>query len=224
MNVLDALAVQVVACADFPGNRPYGVAKPWGATALYFNPDDPLFRVDGAAILNEAAKPETGGYFPCIYFVVPRGGDGRAFAEKCSAKVTALGGSPHVAAVLFDNEKVPLDFQRAYMDRWDELRPWRPTIYSVEPFQDATQNDYFRMLRRNNATGTRCRKVTHQDYFGGMQPQKPNDVADYLRVRGVPDDDLCPTIDPAQPASYIASAAACGQRGLVLFEAGRIPR
>jgi len=223
VNVLDTLGCQVVKCSNHAGNRPYAAVQPWGVQALYFNgngSEDPLFAVDGPLILRETAQL---GLVPCVYFVVPRDTvGGAAYADRCSAKLTTLGGVERVAAVLFDVEKVPLGFQAAFLDRWDERRPWRPTMFSVEPFQDASQNDYARMLRRNQ-TGQRVRKVTHQDYFGGMQPKRPDDVAEYLRVRGLSDDDLCPTIDPAQPARIIGQALACAERGAVLFESGRLP-
>jgi hypothetical protein len=223
VNVLDQLGCQVVKCSNHAGNRPYTAVQAWGVQALYFNAngtEDPIFAVDGALILRETAQLEL---TPCVYFVVPRESvGGAAFADRCSAKLTSLGGVEHAAAVLFDVEKVPLGFQAALLDRWDQVRPWRPTMFSVEPFQDATQNDYARMLRRNQ-TGRRVRKVTHQTYHGGMEPLRPNSTAEYLRVRGLADDDLCPTIDPAQPSRIIGQALACNERGAVLFESGRLP-
>lgn len=225
-HLLDTLGCQVVKCSNHGGNRPFQTIAPWDVQTVYFNGNDagvidPLFLIDGAAILRETRNDH--GLIPAVYFVVPKTSTGgKGFADKCSALVTTLGGVERVEVVMFDNEKVPLTFQAEYMDRWDQLRPWRPTIYSVEPIQDESVNDYARMLRRNQS-GQRVRKVTFQCYQGGMQPLQPRDVrrAQFGTAR-LQDDDICPTIDPAQPAAYIASAAACGSRGMVLFESARI--
>jgi hypothetical protein len=225
VNVLDTLACEVV---SYTSRRPWAYLEAWGIQALYFNAngDDARFEAEHELIAVECDRRRVAF---CIWFNVPRETTGgRKFAETCSKRVTELGGAARVAAVMFDNEKVPLEFQDDYMPRWDELRPWRDTLYSVEPGQDETQNRYATMLARNPAglktLGRRVRKVTFQNYHDKMQPLDPLEVRtnSYGPAR-VPDDELCPTIDPAQPAPYIASAAACGLRGLMLFESGRIP-
>jgi hypothetical protein len=236
MSVLDQLAqlgIQVVSCADFAGDRPYERVEPWQPTALYFNAEtdpassgqrDPFVT---AELIRDCARA---GYRPCAYFVMPRGDTsaegGARYAKTCSDRVSELGGAA-IPFVMHDVEKVSLGFQRGFLDAWDSLRPWRPTIYNVEPFQDASQNDYLRMLRRNSqgiATGRgKIRKIAVQSYFGGMQPQRVRDVIEYLTARALDRDDLQPCIDPAQPASYLTSAIDAGCRGAIIFEAGRIP-
>jgi len=224
VNVLDTLAAEVVSCANHAENRPYKTVAPWQVQALYFNGngDDPVFEAEHEAIAGEC---EYRGIAFCIWLNVPRTADGgRAFAESSSRKVEHYGGAARVQAVMFDNEKVPLAFQDEFMPRWDELRPFRPTLYSVEPIQDESINRYALMLRRNTrAPGQRVRKVTFQCYGGGMQPYPPLGVrTSKYGVGHLGGLDLCPTIDPAQPRAYVGSAAACGLMGLMLFETGRM--
>jgi hypothetical protein len=199
------------------------------ARAVYFNANanllgassagDPRFERDHEGW---ATYCHDRGVAFCIWVGVPRTtSGGKAFAQAVSAKVESYGGMKRVDAVMFDNEKTPLGFQDEYVAEWDRIRPFRPTLYSVEPFQDSTQNRYAAMVHRNDlAAGVR--KVTFQCYQGGMQPLKPRDVYHYLSGL-LRDEDLCPTIDPAQPGPYIASAAACGLVGLMLFSAEREP-
>jgi hypothetical protein len=228
LDQLAQLGIQTVNLDDFGRLESLFVrVAPWRPSALYLNAEtDP--RVTAAAIA-EAARA---GYRPCAYFVTPRGdttpAGGERYADQCSQRVTALqAAGASVPFVMHDVEKVPLGFQQGFLDRWDNLRPWRPTVYNVEPFQDGSQNDYPRMLRRNGqgiATGRgKIRKVAAQCYFGGMQPQPPRVVIEYLTTRGIDRADLQPCVDPAQPASYITSAADAGCAGLILFQAGRIP-
>jgi hypothetical protein len=229
VNVLDELAVQVVNCADFAGNHPpYDKLTARGVRVVYLNGNPGSIAEGGDPFATAAMVIDviTRGFIAAVFFGMPRDSSdpaaGAIYANVCSAKVDALGGMARVAAVLHDVEKVPLEFQRGFCERWDVIRFGRPTLYSVEPQQDATQNDYGRMLARNATAGKRLRKITTQSYFGGMQPIVPAAMVTYLTDRGVSADDVCPTIDPAQPVPYATSALACGTRGAVLFEAGRI--
>lgn len=233
MNPLETLMLESVSI----DSRNPTLFTDWSYKALYFNGNgsdggsagDPRFDREHAAWADWCER--LGIYF-CLWFGVPRlASGGTRFAELCSNKVTTYGGSARVHAVMFDNEKVPLGFQQEYITRWDQLRPYRPTLYSVEPIQDESVNHYDLMLAQNQktldpagASPFRSRKITFQCYQGGMQPLDPLTVrtAQYGTAR-IPDDDLNPTIDPAQPARYIASAAACGLKGLMLFSAERMP-
>lgn len=223
MNVLDKLACEVV---SYTSRRPWLDVDPWNLQALYFNANgtDPRFEAEHELV---AAECERRRVDFCLWFNVPRDQQsmsaGATFAVNASAKVTLYGGSSRVKAVMFDNEKVPLNFQAGYINRWDALRPFRPTLYSVEPFQNSTQNAYGAMLDRNAAGHGRVRKITGQCYNGGMVPLKPADVRDYLRMNVPLDTDFCPTVDPAQPAKYLTQVATTGSVGAMLFESGRIP-
>lgn len=235
MNVLDTLALESVS-VDSRNPIPFVNDETWDVQALYFNANQFVNGANGdLRFENEwttwASESEKWGAFFCLWVNVPRdkpASQGRAWADKVSQAVTHFGGTGRVDAVMFDNEKVPLDFQFAYISRWDELRPWRDTLYSVEPAQNEAVNLYSMMLARNEksipALGRRVRKITFQCYQGGMQPLNPLSVRNHPwgTVRQA-DDDLCPTIDPARPASYITSAAACGLKGLMLFSAERMP-
>jgi hypothetical protein len=223
VNVLDSLGCEV---GSYTSTRPWAFVDPWGLQALYFsaNGDDPRFEAEHELVAQECERI---GVAFCIWLNVPRQqAGGVQFAQHASAAVTHYGGAARVKAVLFDNEKVPLAFQAGYIDQWDGLRPWRDTLFSVEPYQDRTQNDYARMLRRNAVSvptlGRRVRKVTFQCYRGGMQPEPPRAVRDYLGSL-VPDVDGCPTVDPAQAAHWLTQIAATGSTGACLFESGRFP-
>jgi hypothetical protein len=233
---LETLAAQVVKCSNHAGNHPpWDKLAAWSVELVYLNAqDDPNVT---PALVEECAREHTlangtrvPGVAVGLYFIVPRDqhassaaayAAGQAFARRCSARVTELGGTTRIAAVMFDNEKAPLDFQRGLCDEWDRLRPFRPTLWSVEPIQDGTQNDYNKMLRRAGAAPG-SRRVTIQCYGGGMQPYRPIDCVDYLTVRGVPRELLNVTLDPAQPAATVAQGYAAGTKGAVLFETGRM--
>jgi predicted amidohydrolase YtcJ len=242
VSALELLGIQVVSCRDYPGDRPYDVVSSLATgtlgTVLYFNGDtaelnpntdhDPIVN---AALLEDARQH---GFIPGAYFVAPRSSstaaDGKAWAEKVSARFAELEprrGDP----VGLNVEKVPLPFQHAAAQRLDELRPHRPILLIVEPYQDNTQNDYAAWLARNRAEpGTR--KVAAETYRGNMTPLEVSSVIDYLAKRAIPRELLEPCIDPA-PAGltdwqragyYLRALTEAGTRGLLIFQAGRIPR
>jgi len=224
VNVLDELGCQVVDLANF-GSRwdMYARVRLLGVKVLYFNPADPLVRADRVGVVRDTLGS---GYLFGLYFLVPQStveSDGIVFANLCSQTIEDFGGLAKVSAAMFDNEKVPLASQRALIQRWDQIRYGRPTVWNVEPYQDASQNDYTMMLARNQAVPVPVRKIAAQTYFGGMQPQPIRAVIAYLTSRGVARDDVMPCTDPAQPTPYAWQVASAGCRGATLFQAGRIP-
>jgi hypothetical protein len=227
VNVLDRLKLDVVNCADFAGNRPYAKADSVGARVLLFNPDeDPLVT---PALVDEARGwPHhyiVGLRFNCTMQEKPP-----QFADDRSAIVERLGGKAKIAVVMFDVEldkgqssAARLAWQAAFLDEWDFVRYGRPTLFNVAAFQDATDNDYQRMLERNVVTGQRLRKIGVQSYQGAeLTPVAPRDATGYLSARGIALDDLEPVLDPAHPLAALAGLD-CETRGATLFEAGRIP-
>ncbi len=227
MNVLDRLKLDVVNCSDFPGNRPYAKADEIGARVLLFNPDADQV-VDANLIIEAIAR----GYVTGLRFNCTMGEDPVAFANKRSATIETLGGKTKIAVVMFDteleknhSEQERLAWQAAMIDRWDRIRYARPTFYDVAPFQDQTQNDYTRMLQRNQQTGQRLRKISVQTYVdqpATMTPLQPLRAAvDYLAARGLSRDDLEPTLDPKTPLALAGYDSET--RGATIFEAGRIP-
>jgi hypothetical protein len=232
---LELLGIQTVACGDYPGDRPFDVIAPTDSRVVYYNAES-----DPIVTAKVFAETRDRGLVPGAYFVAPRDSDDPAHAKLyAEASSTRFGEFMPVRGepVMFDVEKVPLVWQAAFLQRWDELRPHRPTIYNVEPYQDATQNDYARMLARHSIEpGTR--KLAVQTYRGGMQPLPPRSVVGYLTQRAIPRDRIVVCTDPwpsfpdvTDPArvawtrdAYHLSAFATATTGAVLFQAGRIPR